>query len=154
MDMPAPNVDVGIPFIWTTGRIDKNVMGTARIQSTRFSVMARGGLASGSDDISWSVYDATTQHQTDLDDHYGALYLFPRELLEDSTFTGTSSPLLGTGEIGSMKIGAKEYFKAKGGGCRSTDGSLRVSLFSRGGDLDPGLRMNGWAFEIERGDTR
>lgn len=154
MDMPAPGVDVGIPFIWTTGRIDKNVMGTARIQSTRFSVRARGDYTSISEDILWSVYDATTQHQIDLDDHYGKLYLFPRELLEDSTFTGASSPLLGTGQLGSMKIGAKEYFKTRGGGCRSTDGSLRVSLFSNGGDLDPGLRMNGWAFEIERGDTR
>jgi hypothetical protein len=154
MDMPAPNVDVGIPLIWTTGRIDKNVMGTARIQSTRFSVRSRGDYIAGSSDLLWSVYDATTQHQTDLSDHYGSLYLYPRELLEDETMTGEASPLLDTGEVGSMKLGAKEYFKAKGGGCRSTDGSLRVSLFSLGGDIDVNLRMNGWAFEIERGDTR
>lgn len=158
IDMPASSVDQGIPFVWMTGRIDKNVIGTARIQSTRFSVRARGESHASSDsdysDVSWSVFDATTKHQTDLEDSYNRLPMYPPELLSDETMTGTASPLLGTGAMGSMKLSSVDYFKSKGGGCRSADGSLRVALFSNGGDFDPGLRMNAWAFEIDRGDTR
>jgi len=83
--------------------------------------------------------------------------MYPPELLEDSTMTGDSSPLVGTGKLDSLVIGSVDYFKSKGGGCRSTDGSLRVALYGAGHSSSPrehGLRMNAWAFEIDRGDTR
>lgn len=154
-DKPAPSEEQGIPFIWTTGRIDKNVMGTSRIQSVRFSVRARGSSYSGTHDVAWAVYDATTQHQPGLEELYNTLPMYPPALLDDATMTGTSSPLLGTGQLGSMKITSVEYFKSKGGGCRSTDGSLRVVLFcAADGTKDTNLRMNAWAFEYDRGDTR
>ena len=195
-DLPAPNIDFNVPFLWITGRIDKNVMGTARIQSTRFSIKSRGAtlLADINSDVRWSVFDATTVHQLDLDDFSGPLPMFPVELLED--MNSGASPLLGStglvnetittafpdgsgnltakpGALGEMVLVGLEYFKSKGGGCRSTDGSLRVALYSSGGftyhsgtaTIDPGntigdvmtearLRMNAWAFEIDRGDTR
>lgn len=153
MDMPAPDVDKGIPFIWTTGRVDKNVMGTARIQSVRFSLKARGSHY-GAADVYWSVYDATTQHQPGLSEKTGDLPMFPPALLEDSSMQGAEAPLFGTGQFGSAKCSTTDYFKSKGGGCRATDGSLRVSVHSTGGDFDPSVRINGWSFEIDRGDTR
>ena len=154
-DKPTANTEMGIPFIWTTGRIDKNVMGTARIQSVRFSVRARGSTYSSFQDVFWAVYDATTQHQIDLTESFNNLPMYPPELLADTTMTSTTSPLLGTGALGSMLLGSLEYFKSKGGGCRSTDGSLRVALWSpASGTKDVNLRMNAWAFEVDRGDTR
>lgn len=206
-DLPAPNKDFNIAFLWITGRIDKNVMGTARIQSTRFSIKSRGAtlLTDIDSDVRWSVFDSTTIHQLDLDDSSGVLPMFPVELLED--MDSNTSPLLGdtggtdgtdetlttafpdgsgnltvkAGTLDSMFLIGREYFKSKGGGCRSTDGSLRVALYSNGGfsyydpdgsGEDPStsiidvsdtigdvmgearLRMNAWAFEIDRGDTR
>ena len=159
-----------IPFLWMTGRVDKNVMGTARVQSVRFSILARGkeepiggvGTSAGADthDVRWSVFDATTKHQIDLTDFSGPLSMYPPELLDDGSMLSTvasASPLLNFGTLDTMKIGSVDYFKSKAGGCRATDGSLRVALYSTGSSFqqrDSKLRMNAWSFEIDRGDTR